>query len=71
MESFEERIALFDEETPVQPWYGDVSFSGFGFDYGGMAEASSSHTPPFDSHPPANPQNVEESKDEDEDDDDE
>jgi hypothetical protein len=55
----------------VQPWYGDVSFSGFGFDYGGMAEASSSHTPPFDSHPPANLQNVEESKDEDEDDDDE
>jgi hypothetical protein len=30
----------------VQQWYGDVRFSGFGFDYGGMAEASSSH-PPF------------------------
>jgi hypothetical protein len=43
IESFEERIARFDKETPVQQWYGDVSFSGFSFDYGGMAEASSSH----------------------------
>jgi hypothetical protein len=38
----------------VQQWYGDASFSGFGFDYGGMAGASSSHPPPFDSPPPAN-----------------
>jgi hypothetical protein len=45
----------------VQQWYADVSFSEFGFDYGGMAEASSSHPPSFDSPPPANPQNVEES----------
>jgi hypothetical protein len=37
IESFDERIARFDEETPVQQWYVDVSFSGFGFDYGGMA----------------------------------
>jgi hypothetical protein len=68
IESFEETIARFDEETPVQQWYGDVSFSGFGFDYGGMAGASSSHPPPFDSPPPANPQNVEESKEEEDDD---
>jgi hypothetical protein len=68
IESFEERIARFDEETPVQQWYGDASFSSFSFDYGGMVGASSSHLPPFDSHPPANPQNVEESEDEDGDD---
>jgi hypothetical protein len=68
IESFEERIARFDEKTPVQQWYGDVSFSGFGFDYGGMDGGSSSHSPPFDSPPPANPQNVEESKDKDDDD---
>jgi hypothetical protein len=43
IESFKERIARFDEETPVQQWYGDASFGGFGFDYGGMARASSSH----------------------------
>jgi hypothetical protein len=49
IESFEERIARFDEETPVQQWYNNASFSGFGFDYGGMS----------------NPQNVEESEDED------
>jgi hypothetical protein len=65
IDSFEERIAHFDEETLVQQWYGDASFSGFGFDYGGMARASSSHPPPFDYPPPTNPQNVVESKDED------
>jgi hypothetical protein len=65
IETFEEKIARFDEETLVQQWYGDASFSGFGFDYGGMAGASSSHPPPVDSPPPANPQNVEESEDED------
>jgi hypothetical protein len=62
IETFKERIARFDEETPVQQWYGDASFSGFGFDYGGMAGASSSHPPS------ANPQNVEESEDKDDDD---
>jgi hypothetical protein len=51
----------------VQQWYGDTSFSDFGSDYGGMAGAYSSH-PPFDSPPPANPQNVEQSEDEDDDD---
>jgi hypothetical protein len=61
--SFEERIAHFDEETPMQQWYDDVSFSSFGFDYGGMARASSSH-PPFDSPPPTNTQNIVESEDE-------
>jgi hypothetical protein len=65
IESFEEKIARFDEETLVQQWYDDVSFSGFGFDYGGMLGASSSHPPPFDSPPPANPQNVVESEDND------
>jgi hypothetical protein len=45
-----------------------VSFNGFGFDFGGMAGAPSSHSPPFDSPPPANPQNVEESEDEDDND---
>jgi hypothetical protein len=68
IESFEERIARFDKETPVQQWYGDASFSGFSFDYGGKARASSSHPPPFDSPHLANLQNVEESEDEDDDD---
>jgi hypothetical protein len=52
----------------VQQWYSDASFSGFGFDYGGMAITSSSHPPPFDSPPLANLQNIEESEDEDDDD---
>jgi hypothetical protein len=68
IESFKERIARFDEENLVQQWYGDMSFSGFGFDYGGMAGASSYHHPPLDSPPLANAQNVEESEDEDDDD---
>jgi hypothetical protein len=51
----------------VQQWYGDASFNDFGFDYGGMARASSSHPPPFDSPPSTNPQNVKENKDEDDD----
>jgi hypothetical protein len=49
IESFEERIARFDEETLVQQWYGNATFSGFDFDYGGMAGASSSHPPLVDS----------------------
>jgi hypothetical protein len=51
IESFEERIARFEDETLVQQWYGDVNFSGFGFDYGGMDDTFSSHPPPFDSPP--------------------
>jgi hypothetical protein len=51
IESFEERLAHFDDETPVQQWYGDASFNGIGFHYGGMAGASSCHPPPFDSPP--------------------
>jgi hypothetical protein len=43
IESFKEKIARFDKETLVQQWYGDASFSGFGFDYGGMDRASSFH----------------------------
>jgi hypothetical protein len=68
IESFKERIARFDEETPVQQWYGDASLSGFSFDYGDMARASSSHPPPVDSPPLTNPRNVEESEDKDDDD---
>jgi hypothetical protein len=68
IESLKERIARFDEETLVQQWYGDASFSGFSFDYGGMAGASSSHPPPVDSSPLANLQHVEESEDKDDDD---
>jgi hypothetical protein len=45
-----------------------ASFSSFSFDYGGMAGASSSHPPPFDSCPSANTQNVEESEEEDDND---
>jgi hypothetical protein len=65
IESFEEKIARFDEETPVQQWYDDASFSDFDFDYGGMAGASSSHPASVDSPPPANLQNIEESEDKD------
>jgi hypothetical protein len=61
-------MAHFDEETLVQQWYGDVSFRGFGFDYGDMAGASPSHPPPFDSPRLANTQNVEESKEDNDDD---
>jgi hypothetical protein len=46
----------------VQQWYGDANFNDFGFDYGGMDGASSSHSPP------ANLQNVVESEDDDNDD---
>jgi hypothetical protein len=49
IESFEEWIVRFDDETPVQQWYGDASSSGFGFDYGGLLGASSSLPPLFDS----------------------
>jgi hypothetical protein len=68
IESFEERIACFDEETLVQQWYGDASINDFSFDYGGMARASSSHPPPFDSPHLAKAQNIEESEDEEDDD---
>jgi hypothetical protein len=61
IESFEERIAHFDVETLVQQWYGDASFNGFGFDYGGTASASSCHPPSFAS-PPRNDEENEESK---------
>jgi hypothetical protein len=71
IESFEERIARFNEETPVQQWYDDVSFSGFSFDYSGMADASSSHPPPFESPPPAHTHDDEEEEEGEEEDDDE
>jgi hypothetical protein len=32
IESFEERIARFDEETTMQQWYDDASFISFSFD---------------------------------------
>jgi hypothetical protein len=65
IESFEERIARFEDETPVQQWYGDASFSGFGFDYGGMTDTSSSHPPPFDSPPPTQIHDDDEEEEED------
>jgi hypothetical protein len=70
IESFQERLALFDVETPMQQWYGDASFSSFGFDYCDTAGASSSHPPPFDSAPPAHTHDDEgeESGEQDEDD---
>jgi hypothetical protein len=70
-ESFEERLTRFDVETPVQQWYGDVSSSSFGFDYGGMVGASSPHPPPFDSPPltHSHDDEGEESGEQDEDDD--
>jgi hypothetical protein len=62
IESFEERVARFEVENLVQQWYGDTSFNGFGFFYGGEAGPSPSHPSPFDSPPPAHPQNDEENK---------
>jgi hypothetical protein len=59
MESFEEMVSLFEVENPMQQWYGDTSFNEFGFGYGEEAGPSYTHTPPFDSPPPANPQNDE------------
>jgi hypothetical protein len=67
IESFEEMISRFDVETPVQQWYGDTSFIGFGFDYGSMVGASSSHPPLFDSLPPTQTHD-DEGKEQDEDD---
>jgi hypothetical protein len=64
IEYFEERIARFDGETPVQQWYGDTSFSGLGFVYGGMGGASSSHPPPFESPPPVHTHDEEEEEEE-------
>jgi hypothetical protein len=71
IESFEERIARFDEETPVQQWYGDVSFSDLGFDYSGMASTSSSHPHPFESSPPTHTHGDEEEEEAEEEEDDE
>jgi hypothetical protein len=60
-------ISRFDIDTLVQQWYGDASFSGFGFDYGDMASASSSHLPPFDSPPLAQTHDNEGEEEEDDD----
>jgi hypothetical protein len=43
IESFEERIARFDIETLVQQWYGDTSFSGFGFVIPDFASKTNTH----------------------------
>jgi hypothetical protein len=69
IESFEERITRFEDETPMQQWYREASFSGFSFDYGGMASASSSHPSPFDSPPLAHTHDEEEEEGEEEDND--
>jgi hypothetical protein len=63
IESFEERIAQFEDEISVQQWYGDASFSGFSFNYGSMASTSFSHPPPFDSPPPTQTHNDDEEED--------
>jgi hypothetical protein len=55
----------------VQQCYDDTSLSGFGFDYGGTAGASSSHLPPFDSPPLAHTHDDEGEKSEEQDEDDE
>jgi hypothetical protein len=70
IESFEERVAHFDEEVPVQQWYDDMNFNGFDFDYGGMAGASSSHRPPFESPPPSQTHDDDDDEEEGEKDDD-
>jgi hypothetical protein len=71
IESFEEWIARFDEETHVQQWYDNVSFSGFSFDYSGMVGASSSHPPLFESPPPTHTHDEEEEEEGEQEDDDE
>jgi ribosomal protein L12E/L44/L45/RPP1/RPP2 len=43
-----------------------VSFSGFGFDCSGMAGASASHPPPFESTPLAHTHDEEEEEEEEE-----
>jgi hypothetical protein len=52
IESFEERVAQFEVENPVQQWYG----------CGGEDDPSSSHPLPFDSPPLAYPQNNEDNE---------
>jgi hypothetical protein len=54
----------------VQQWYGDTSFSGFVFDYGGMVGASSSHPHLFDSPPLAQTHGDDDEEEEGEEDDD-
>jgi hypothetical protein len=71
IESFDERIAHFDDKTLVQHSYGDMSFNGFDFDYGGMGDASSSHPPPFESPPSVLSHDDEEEEEDEEDDNDE
>jgi hypothetical protein len=71
IESFEERIACFDEEMSMQQWYGDVSFSNFGVDYSGMADASSSDPASFESPPLAHTRYEEEEEEGESEDDDE
>jgi hypothetical protein len=66
IESFEERIARFEDKTPVQQWYGEASLSGFSFDYGGMDGASSSLPPLAQTH---DDEEEEEEGDEEDDDD--
>jgi hypothetical protein len=63
---FEERIAHFDGEIPVQQWYGDTSVSGLSFVYGGMGSASSSHPSPFESTPLVHTHEEEEEEEEEE-----
>jgi hypothetical protein len=67
IESFEERVARFDSENPVQQWYGDMSFGGFSYSFDSGASTSHSQPPPLAS-PPRNDEEGEESEEESDDD---
>jgi hypothetical protein len=69
VESFEERLARFDTENPVQRWYGDMSFGGFSYGFESGAGTSRPHPPLFDSTPLAQTQDNEEEGENEEDDD--
>jgi hypothetical protein len=45
IESFEARVACFEVENPMQQWYGNTSFIGFRFSYGGEVGPSYPHPP--------------------------
>jgi hypothetical protein len=67
IESFEERVACFDTENPMQQWYGDMSFGGFSYGFDSGAGMSHTQPAPFAS-PPHNDEENEESGERSEDD---
>jgi hypothetical protein len=66
IESFEERMAHFDMENPLQSWYRDISFGGFSYGFDSGVGTSHTQPPPFSS-PPRNDKENEESGEESED----